>query len=127
MRLPYAVDPDSTAAQANSHEGTVVVTLAVDMSPVSQRADAGSKPSLLAQALNSVEGRRPELSGADRVERVQGEGIVRNASQLARGVEGEETLPEDRFHLKLPEGTIFDVGLRLMCARQVFCCQYDQV
>lgn len=100
-RLPYAVLPESACARSNAHEGSISITLAVDLSPLSKGPDAGSKPWLLAHALDGGGDRQASKgmeagAGGDKSGRFRG---------AAGGMEdGEVALPEDRFHLKLPKG-----------------------
>lgn len=99
VRLPYSVLPDASSAQANVHDGVLFVNLSVDKSPPSQKADAGSKPSLLSSA----------LGGGSERQAVQARGSGGDRADVgepgATGVQAlDDALPEDRFHLKLPAG-----------------------
>lgn len=76
------------------------ITLAVDMSPLNKLPDAGSKPWLLARALDG-EGETRPLKGTEGGAGGDKSGRDRGA---VGGVDDEEALPEDRFHLKLPKG-----------------------
>ncbi|CAM9412778.1 unnamed protein product [Ectocarpus sp. 12 AP-2014] len=99
VRLPYAALPATASAKTNSHEGTLAVSIHVDKSDPTKRADVGSKPWLLSSAL--------EGGGERKTGRASGGGGA-TASSSARGVKGSEggdyALPEDRFHLRLPPG-----------------------
>lgn len=92
VRLPYATLEGAGTARANAHEGTLVITLAVDKACPASHPDPGSKPRLLAQALESDKSQRAPASTVPSRE-VSG-------SEAGAGV----GLPEDRFHLKLPKG-----------------------
>lgn len=99
VRLPYAALPATASAKTNSHEGTLAVSIHVDKSDPTKRADVGSKPWLLSSAL--------EGGGERKTGRPSGGGGATAASS-AGGVKGSEggddALPEDRFHLRLPPG-----------------------
>lgn len=102
VRLPFAVLPETASAQANSHDGALVVTLAVDKSHPSKRPDAGSKPWLLSSALEGGEGGRQDVGGGAKA---RGASTERGLGGEKSGVGGDaDTLPEERFHLKLPAG-----------------------
>lgn len=105
VRLPYAVQPDTASARANAHEGVMIVSLSVDPSPPSLRADAGSKPWLLSHALGGGQ-KRPAAGGEGGFGKLKGNagsGTLEGAS-ADDGVGGTDELPEDRFHLRLPKG-----------------------
>lgn len=94
LRLPFAVLPGTASARTNAHDGNLTVTLDVDKAPPESRADAGSKPWLLARALHDEKDRTaPKCT----VTSSQG------ASSSGEGA-GEDVLPEDQFHLRLPKG-----------------------
>ncbi|CAB1107569.1 unnamed protein product [Ectocarpus sp. CCAP 1310/34] len=99
VRLPYAAFPATASAETNSHEGTLAVSIDVDKSDPTKRADVGSKPWLLLSAL--------EGGGEQKAGRASGGGGA-TASSSAKGRKGSEggddPLPEDRSHLRLPPG-----------------------
>lgn len=105
VRLPYAVLPDTASAQANSHDGTLFANISVDKSPPSRRADAGSKPWLLSSALEGGPGRQTVQAGEISGLRAKvGEPGATGVQDLG------DALPEDRFHLKLPAGSVIRQG-----------------
>lgn len=93
--------PESASAHGNYHDGTLAVSLQVCKSPLSERADIGSKAWLLSNALDGGEERQAKGGG-------RGGGVTdeaREATGAGAGIEGaDDSLPEDRFHLRLPKG-----------------------
>lgn len=90
--------------QANSHDGTLAVSVSIDRSHPSERPDAGSKPWLLSNALEGGGGGRQGVGSAKAggARSTGGQG----GEKLNGDVDGGgDSLPEERFHLKLPAGT----------------------
>lgn len=95
--------PEVASARANSHDGSMIVTLSVDKSPAASRADVGSKPWLLAHALRNKEEDRGFCADSQEDERrLAGDAVAKVIRDV--GQQDEDTLPEDRFHLRLPKG-----------------------
>lgn len=113
MRLPYAILPNTAFARTNPHEGTIAISLSVDQSRLSRKADAGSKAWLLAQALSGGDTRtgRERTSPRRKEGHAKEEPGSRANHGWSKNLEFEnmdgDGLPEDRFHLKLPKGQPF--------------------
>jgi len=110
--LPYVVTPSSAKCTLTHPEGSVrtvifCVSIDVDRTPVDSCTlpDAGSKPWLLAHALNGevdpyTIGNNPRVSHDE------------SNTSTADGIDND-LLPEDRFHIKLPKGVDQYTGVRL--------------
>ncbi|CAM9583386.1 unnamed protein product [Ascophyllum nodosum] len=106
QRLPYAVLPNSASAEANCHQGNLVISILVDKVPTWRGPDPGSKPWLLAYALGDANGQH--VSAAEvhmHCEKISEQPQVSTREyEKATGETDGEILAEDRFHLKPPRG-----------------------
>jgi len=114
--LPLAILPAQTTCSLSRPEGfarliLLTIVMPVDSTPWDVAADAGSKPWLVAQALQGEDdtsvmynpyapSSASSLSSNSRSGAASSGGGKRG--ETPQGEDGEETLPEERFHLKLP-------------------------
>lgn len=94
LRLPYAVLPNTAFAQADSHQGTLVVNIVVDKTPIWTGPDVGSKPWLLAHALGGVSSRQVSSDVNEANIDVRDSRSHEEDTPYREG----DSLPEDRFH-----------------------------
>lgn len=86
--------PNTAFAQADSHQGTLVVDIVVDKTPVWMGPDVGSKPWLLAHALGGISSGHISSDVDKATIDVRDNRSHKEDTPYREG----DSLPEDRFH-----------------------------